>query len=122
LVKKPVEPEWVDYTAAERFSSLSHTTLWRHISNGNIKSWRLPTRPTKVTDTRASKFRQVHGTESVELDAIPPDALRVLVKAAIERHRDPWELRQLRTAEQNEREALKSVFKDTSSRPGGGGG
>src|SRR5215218_133694 len=38
LLKEPVQPEWVDYPTAERFSSLSHTTLWRYVSSGEIKA------------------------------------------------------------------------------------
>jgi hypothetical protein len=38
---EPVEPEWVDYPTAERFSSLSHTTLWRYVQSGHLKSARV---------------------------------------------------------------------------------
>ena len=41
MLKEPMEPEWVDYTTAERFSSLSHTTLWRYVSSGEIKAARV---------------------------------------------------------------------------------
>jgi excisionase family DNA binding protein len=41
LLKEPVEPEWVDYPTAERFSSLSHTTLWRYVSSGELKAARV---------------------------------------------------------------------------------
>ena len=41
LLKEPVEPEWVDYPTAERFSSLSHTTLWRYVSSGDIRAARV---------------------------------------------------------------------------------
>jgi len=41
LIKEPVEPEWVDYPTAERFSSLSHTTLWRYVSSGELKAARV---------------------------------------------------------------------------------
>ena len=49
-----------------------------------VEQWNLPTRPTKMTDTRAKKFA---GT-SVELDAIPAAKLRELVRDCIERHVD----------------------------------
>jgi hypothetical protein len=84
------------------------------VSREQIERWDLPTRPTKTTDTRASKFRRVHGTDSVELDAIPPDELRTLVKAAIESHMDPWRLEQLKLAERSEREKLRNMFKESS--------
>lgn len=41
MIKEPVEPKWVDYPTAERFSSLSHTTLWRYVSSGELKAARV---------------------------------------------------------------------------------
>jgi len=69
-----------------------------------------PTRPTRVSDTRAARVRRVHGTDSVELDAILPDELRKLVGDAIDGHMEPWRLGQFRMVEQEEREALRSMF------------
>jgi hypothetical protein len=66
-----------------------------------IAEWDLPTRPTKVTDNRAKRWIG----DSVELDAIPPDQLRRLVRSAIERHISPNRLRVIEAAEQSEREA-----------------
>ena len=80
------------------------------VDREQIDRWNLPTRPTKTSDTRAAKFRQVHGTDSVELDAIPPDELRNLVRNAIDSHMEPWRLRQFRMVEQEERERLRSMF------------
>ena len=64
-----------------------------------ITDWRLPTRPTKTTDSRAKGF----GDISVELDAIHPDRLRYLVQAALEQHLPAHELRTLKIAEESER-------------------
>jgi excisionase family DNA binding protein len=41
LVKEHVEAEWVDYPTAERYSGLSHTTLWRYITSGELKAARV---------------------------------------------------------------------------------
>lgn len=30
--------EWIDYPEAQRYCSLSHTTLWRHVKSGEIKA------------------------------------------------------------------------------------
>jgi hypothetical protein len=43
--------------------------------------------------------------DSVELDAIPPDLLRSLVRDAIERHITPHRLAVIEAAEESEREA-----------------
>ena len=41
LLKENVEPEWVDYPTAQHFSSMSHTTLWRYVTSGEIKAARI---------------------------------------------------------------------------------
>jgi hypothetical protein len=73
------------------------------VTREQVEEWNLPTRPTKQTDTRAKKFA---GT-SVELDAIPADKLRQLVRECIERHVDQEQLKVLKVAEKSERELLK---------------
>ena len=37
----PVEQEWISYPEAERYSGLSHTTLWRYVSVGELKAARV---------------------------------------------------------------------------------
>ena len=37
----PVEQEWVSYPEAERYSGLSHTTLWRYVGSGELKAARV---------------------------------------------------------------------------------
>ncbi len=72
------------------------------VTRQQVEDWNLPTRPTKMSDTRAKKFA---GT-SVELDAIPANRLRELVRGCIERHIDKQQLELLRIAETSERELL----------------
>lgn len=83
------------------------------VNRKQIDEYGLPTRPTKTTDSRAKKFMREHGTDSVELDAIPPVVLRNLVRDSIERHMDPDKLRVMRLAERNERDVLRSVWGGT---------
>jgi hypothetical protein len=82
------------------------------VTREQVEHWNLPSRPTKMTDTRAKKFA---GT-SVELDAIPASRLRGLVRECIERHIDQEQLAILRTAEESERELLKRWAKTYSGR------
>jgi hypothetical protein len=70
-----------------------------------IRAWKLPTRPTKASDSRAKGF----GNISVELDAIHPDYLRQIVQSAIERHLPPDEFRILKAAEESERRLLHGL-------------
>jgi len=72
------------------------------VTTEQIEDWALPTRPTKASDTRSRGF----GAISVELDAIPPDHLRAIVRAAIEQHLPPKQFKVLKAAEESERRAI----------------
>ena len=41
LLKEPVQQEWVSYPEAERYSGLSHTTMWRYVTSGDLKAARV---------------------------------------------------------------------------------
>jgi hypothetical protein len=68
-----------------------------------IDELNLPSRPTKETDTRTKKWT---GGDSVELDALPADYLRALVREAIERHMPRRQFDILKVAEKSERQLL----------------
>ena len=70
-----------------------------------IDELRLPTRPTKSTDSRSRNFTG----ESVEVDAIPPAVLRSLVRGCIEKHIDRRALARTRKIEGAERETLVAI-------------
>ena len=72
------------------------------VTPGQIEKWGLPTRPTKATDTRAARFKG----ESVEVEAIPPDRLRALLKAAIHEYIDGHEWAVVQAAEKDEKRIL----------------
>ena len=41
MLAEPVQQEWVSYPEAERYSGLSHTTLWRYVTSGELKAARV---------------------------------------------------------------------------------
>ena len=41
MLKQPVQQEWVSYPEAERYSGLSHATLWRYVTSGELKAARV---------------------------------------------------------------------------------
>jgi excisionase family DNA binding protein len=41
VLKEPIQREWVSYPEAERYSGLSHTTLWRYLTSGELKAARV---------------------------------------------------------------------------------
>ena len=68
-----------------------------------IAEWKLPTRPTKESDSRAKSWRG----GSVEVDAIHPTQLRALAEECIQRHIPEGHMDVLLEAEASERLALK---------------
>ena len=79
------------------------------VNQEQISYLKLPTRPTKQSDTRSKGF----GDISVELDAIEPDILRQLVKLYIEDHLPQDQLKILKVAEESEREILQMFVQRT---------
>ncbi|MBS0642273.1 MAG: hypothetical protein JSS43_20600 [Proteobacteria bacterium] len=75
------------------------------VTPAQIAAWDLPSRPTKISDTRARGFGEI----SVELDAIDPDHLRGVVRDAIERHLPADQLDVLKVAEASERQLLHGI-------------
>ncbi len=72
-----------------------------------IALYELPTRPTKLTDSRSRGFEG----ESVELDAIPSGELRGIVERAIVQHVDAEHVRRLEVVEKEERATLAQMAK-----------
>jgi hypothetical protein len=75
------------------------------VTREQIYAWDLPSRETKVSDSRAKNFVG----DSVELDAIPPDTLRELVESTIQRHLPPEQFAVLKAAEESERQLIKGL-------------
>lgn len=95
-------PRVIERTFRERAPYIGLTFEFLAVTEEQIAQWSLPTRPTKQTDTRARNFTG----ESVEVDAIPPDELRALVREAITSHVDYDQLARLGAIEAEERETL----------------
>jgi hypothetical protein len=92
----------------------AHATFERlAVTERQIEEWRLPTRPTKSTDTRSKSFKG----ESVELDAIPAGRLRQLVAGRIESHVDQHQLGVLQKTEAEERRLLMEMAKTFNGGP-----
>ena len=84
------------------------------VTETQISEWRLPSRPTKQTDSRARGF----GDISVELDAIAPQDLRDLVQSAIEQHLPPEQFAVLKAAEESERLLIGGLVEMALRSPG----
>jgi hypothetical protein len=74
------------------------------VTEEQIEEWGLPTRETKREGNRHAKNFE---GDSCELDSIPPNRLRDLVRECIARHIDRDRLAILQAAEESERDALQ---------------
>lgn len=95
-------------TTAEKLRNFGATFNfhWQAVTPEQIRRLNLPTRPTKKSDSRAKDW----DGGSVELDAIPANTLRGMVREVIESHIDPEIYYKTRQAEALERETLASVL------------
>ncbi len=71
-----------------------------------IDRWNLPTRPTKDNDHRGRKWKDAGKGNSVEVDAIPANQLRKLVRECITQHVNPIDLALTQQQEQEDRAYL----------------
>jgi len=99
-------PRFVEKELRSRAPDTDITFTLLAVTVEQIEQFELPTRPTKKTDTRSKSFVG----ESVEVDAIPPAALRTLVCNSIVQHIDEPALRRLERTEELERETLDDVL------------
>lgn len=74
-----------------------------------ISDFDLPTRPGKTSDSRHAKFAATYGDECVELDALPPNVLSMLVELAILREIDTEAWARMASIERLERQTLSSI-------------
>jgi hypothetical protein len=76
------------------------------ITTAQIATYQLPTRPTKDTDSRAKAF----AGDSVEIDAMPRDALTALVEQCITQHLPAGALERTLAAEREERASTEQFL------------
>jgi hypothetical protein len=108
LIPKTIEHRL--YQMCERLDCKPPIVERGALTEEHIAEYSLPTRPTK---REGNKHANGFAGDSVELDALPPRALRAMVAEVIERHISPTATLALREAENSERELLRAL------RPGG---
>jgi hypothetical protein len=79
------------------------------LTPAQITDLALPTRPGKEKDPNMAAFARRFGNRCVELDAIPPNTLRGMVRAKLESHMDPGHLLRLKLVEREERRGLRNL-------------
>jgi hypothetical protein len=83
------------------------------LTRDQILEYQLPPMPVKRSDARAPRFVAAYGDEAVELDALDPNVLRMVITAAIEEYIDVelWKKREKEIEELKGwlRERLRSI-------------
>lgn len=79
-----------------------------------VGEYSLPPLPAKASDTRYVGFVRRHGDAAVELDALPPDALQALARAAVERWIDREQVERIRALETAERVRLRGILEEAA--------
>lgn len=90
----------LDFARADARRSVTVTFERLAVTEEQIASMNLPTRPDKQ-----------HGFRAVEVDAIPPTGLRRIVREAIEQHIDPRQLEIHRAVEETQRQGLAAMIR-----------
>jgi hypothetical protein len=103
LIPKVIEQRLTEF--CEQYDCALPTVERIALTPAQIRRYRLPTRPTKrAGNTHAKQFTG----DSTELDALPPNVLRRLVRNCIERHISSTQVEALRAAEESERSIIKA--------------
>lgn len=82
------------------------------LTMAQIKQYNPPPNPAKMSDARASAYVAKHGSQSWELDALPPNVLQALVHTAFDHVIDKTALAVVIAEEDKQRARIKSVLED----------
>jgi hypothetical protein len=78
------------------------------LTREQIDEFELPPQPAKRTDARYESFVEEHGNLAVELDALPPDELRRLIRESVDEYFDEsWYQNKVKPKEEEERDHLR---------------
>jgi hypothetical protein len=104
----------IDSRLGERADRDKFTFTRVALTPAQIEQHSLPTRPARKDgddkNPHLASFEEQHGDDAVELDALPPDALREMVDDVITNHVDPVEVERIKRKEERDRAKLKRAL------------
>jgi hypothetical protein len=78
------------------------------LTREQIDKYQLPPQPAKQSDSRYESFVEEHGNMAVELDALPPEELKQLIRDSVEKHFDEYHYNQnVLPKQEEEREKIE---------------
>lgn len=83
------------------------------LTRDQIDEFELPPQPAKRTDARYESFVEEHGDMAVELDALPPEELRDLIRESVDEYFDEgWYQEEIKPLEEKETDHLRGRVED----------
>jgi hypothetical protein len=80
-----------------------------------IKKFKPPPNPAKLTDSRAGAYIAEHGNSSWEVDALPPEELRRIITKAFDGVIDKPKLDAVKRRERDQKDALSAALEEIDS-------
>jgi hypothetical protein len=74
-----------------------------------VKQYNPPPNPAKITDSRAAAYIEKFGHHSWEVDALPPQVLTTLIRAAFRKHIDKSKMDEIKKREETDKELLRKA-------------
>jgi hypothetical protein len=90
----------------EMFGVQNLETLKIALTTKQVKEFRPPPNPAKITDPRAKSYIALHGPTSWEVDALPPQVLVKIIRAAIESVLDEPKMDAVKKREESHKQQL----------------
>jgi hypothetical protein len=88
------------------------------LTTHQVKQYRPPPNPAKLTDPRAAAYIAKHGNKSWEVDALPPNVLAQLIRAAFEAILDVKKMDAIKRREEADKKRLLAAVRKLTKRPG----
>lgn len=80
-----------------------------------VRKWKLPPNPAKITDSRFAAYEAEYGAESWELDALDPKNIEKMIRAAVTEHLDQDLFDERRDQQENDRLLLDKCSNEWDS-------
>jgi hypothetical protein len=79
------------------------------LTSAQVRQYNPPPNPAKITDPRAAGYIAKHGNHSWEVDALPPQVLTQLIRAAFRRHVDTKKMNDWKQKEETDKQLLREA-------------
>lgn len=86
------------------------------LTRAQVRQYRCPPNPARMTDARAEAYVAIHGRQSWEIDALDPKVLRKIAEKAIRAHADEDQMAAILKRQEAERLVIADALEEISPR------